>query len=175
MAKLEAETSRAELVGSASQLDHGPMNGLVASPRNFQSEVISGLANQAQIEGVGVYQGTKTSPGLTINGRSAGFVDILIRRTAKPVVLILAAYEPIQWRLKVDSGAKLAAVLLSGYYQSEVIGAGSARVIVGGRSYAYDSQSSEFRTLDQHVIALTGKRINVFQGRYEGRSFAVGG
>ena len=124
MAKLEAETSRADIVGSAAQLDSPLMNRQTPRLRDMQSEFISGLASLAQIEGVGVYQGTKASSELTIDGRRAGFVDVQIRRSAKPVVLVLAGYEPIQWRLKVDGGAKLAAVLIWGYHRSEVIGAG---------------------------------------------------
>lgn len=104
-----------------------------------------------------------------------GAVEVSIRRSSKPVVLVLSSYEPVLWRLKLESGAKLSAVLVSGYYDSQVVGAGSARIVKIGSNHAYKSGGAEYNALNLEVLRLTGKTIGIFQGRYEGASFSTGG
>lgn len=138
------------------------------------SGVMAQLARNAQIESIGVYQGPR-SGSLAVDGRHMGSVEVTIRRASKPIVLVLSAYEPVQWKLKLAPGAQLNAVLLSGYYPSQVTGAGSARTVMIGRAYAYKLGSSEYGMLNQQVLMLTGRTIDVFQGLYEGSAFSVGG
>jgi len=139
------------------------------------NSLIEPLARDAQIEGVGVYQGTTSADQPTTGGRKAGKVEVRVRRSAKPIVLVLSSYEPVRWMLTLEPGATLAAVLVSGYYQSEVVGAGSARVVTTGDRYAYKLDTPEFASLNRETMRWTGKGITVFQGRYEGTSFSVGG
>lgn len=136
--------------------------------------VIAQLARNAQIESVGVYQGPRSGP-LTADGRHMGAVEVNIRRSSKPIVLVLSAYEPVQWKLKLAPGAQLRTVLVSGYYPSQVTGAGGARTVVIGSDYAYKLGSAEYNRLNQQVMMWTGRTIDVFQGLYEGASFSVGG
>jgi hypothetical protein len=132
------------------------------------------LVGDGQIEAVGVYQGTKTMSA-TSNGRRMGQVEIRVRRTSKPLMLVLSSYEPVHWIVTLERDVHLAGVLLSGYYQSHVMGVGTARIIDTGRTHAYKQNSSEYNALDNEVYRLTGKHIGVFQGRYEGERFSVGG
>lgn len=44
-----------------------------------------------------------------------------------------------------------------------------------GSTYAYKIGTKEYNTLNQETTRWTGKSIDVFQGRYEGSSFSVGG
>lgn len=134
---------------------------------------IANLARDAQVEAVGVYQGG-AGVSRTTGGRKTGNVEVRIRRSAKPLVLVLSSYEPVQWGLISEPGARLAAVLVSGYYPSQVVGAGSARVIMAGNAYAYKLGSPEYNMLNRETIKWTGKSIGVFQGRYEGGTFSVG-
>ena len=134
---------------------------------------IANLARDAQVEAVGVYQGG-TGATRTTGGRKTGNVEVRIRRSAKPMVLVLSSYEPVRWELISEPGARLAAVLVSGYYPSQVVGAGSARIIMAGNAYAYKLGSPEYNNLNQETIKWTGKSIGVFQGRYEGGTFSVG-
>jgi len=136
--------------------------------------LITGLARNAQIESVGVYQGPKGT-ARSADGRNMGTVDVSIRRSSMPIVLVLSSYEPVQWNLKLESGAKLGAVLLSSYHHSQVVGAGSARTLVIRSGYAYKQGSAEYNRLNHEVLRWTGKTIGIFQGRYEGSSFSVGG
>jgi hypothetical protein len=134
--------------------------------------LIAVLAKSAQMEAVGVYQGAH---GQARGGDRTGDVQVRVRRSAKPIVLVLSSYERVRWNLILEPGAQLSAVLVSGYYPSQVIGAGSARVVTSGSAHAYKNDSSGYATLERDVLRLTGKRIDVFQGRYEGTSFSVGG
>ena len=131
------------------------------------------LARDAQIQAIGVYQGGGNG-AKSADGRTMGFVTVRVSRSIKPIVLVLSSYEPVRWMLTLDPGASLAAVLVSGYYQSQVVGAGAAPVIANGNSYAYKPDSSDYRTLNQAVFNVTGRDIGAFQGRYDGGQFSVG-
>lgn len=135
--------------------------------------LLSHLANNVQIEGVGVYQGKNANR--SGGAHSMGAVEVLVRRSNKPVVLVLSSYEAVNWQLMLAPGAQLAAVMVSGYYQSKVIGAGSARVINTGGAYAYKSGSAQYNALNREVVSTFGKGMDIFQGTYEGEHFSVGG
>lgn len=135
---------------------------------------IAALARAARIESIGVYQGAGESTR-SVTGRAAKTVEVLVRHTASPIVLVLSAYEPVQWRLRLAAGARLNAVLVSGYYPSQVTGAGSARVLTIGSAYAYKPGSVEYAALNREVLQSTGRTIDAFQGSYEGRRFTIGG
>lgn len=130
----------------------------------------------AQVEAVGVYQGANSSGMISSEGRKMGIVDVRVRRGSSPIILVLSSYEPVQWKVTLEPGAQLAGVLMSGYYQSQVTGIGSVRVLQMGRTHAYKRESHEYNALDRQVRSLTGGQgIGVFQGRYEGGSYSIGG
>ncbi|MFZ5484599.1 MAG: hypothetical protein ACOZB0_10250 [Pseudomonadota bacterium] len=134
------------------------------------------LARVSLIEAVGVYQGKHSGerrPGQPRHG--TGTVTVRVRASDKPIILVLSAYEAVRWILLPESGADIAAVLYSGYHTSKVVGARDARVIMIGSDYAYRLDSAEYRKLNWNVRRWTGRDIEVFQGRYEGESFSVGG
>ncbi|OGB23825.1 MAG: hypothetical protein A3I66_20745 [Burkholderiales bacterium RIFCSPLOWO2_02_FULL_57_36] len=158
------------------QNDAAYPSGAVASSSAYRlggTAPLADLAKDAQVEAIGVYQAANASKR---SGESrTGQVEVRIRRSPKPVVLVLSSYEPVRWNLVSEPGVRIAAVLLSGYHQSQVVGAGTARVVTLGRSYAYQNGTPQYRALENEVTMFIGKRINLFQGRYEGSSFSVGG
>ena len=76
---------------------------------------LANLARDAQIEAVGVYQGKAGGVTQTNDGRKMGYVKVRLRRSVKPVVLVLSSYEPVRWIRIPESGVRLAAVRVSGY------------------------------------------------------------
>jgi hypothetical protein len=128
----------------------------------------------AQVEGLGVYEGRErvSVPGTS---RPVGTVSVTVRRTTRPLVLVLSAYEAVQWKLRLEPGARLEAILLSGYYDSTVLGGGDVRVLKIGREYAYQSEGGDYQLLQRQVTRWTGRPISIFQGGYQGSSFIVGG
>jgi hypothetical protein len=157
---------------SAMQI-HVPGMG-VSGAREIAVKPMLDIAHDAKIEAVGVYQGVNggARPG---QPRKTSNVDVRVRRSDKPVVLVLSSYEPVLWRIVAEPGARLDAVIISGHHASTVIGAGSTRTVVLGTSYAYKRSTREYLELDNEVFRLTGKRITMFQGNYEGKSFIIGG
>jgi len=134
---------------------------------------VSALAANATVEGVGVYQATGASRGFGQQPKIQE-VRVRVRRSDKPLVLVLSSYEAVGWRIMLDPGARLNAVLLSGYHDSSVMGIGNAKLVTIGRHHAYSLDGPEFAGLSKEVYRWTGKAIGVFQGRYEGADFTVG-
>ena len=70
--------------------------------------------------------------------------------------------------------ANLEAVLLSGYGESTVTGAGNALVTSIGGFYAFKRGSAEFKHLEKEVRRCTGRNIERFQSEYAGHRFVIG-
>ncbi|MGE8280352.1 MAG: hypothetical protein ACN6O2_07930 [Stenotrophomonas sp.] len=134
---------------------------------------LAALARNARIEAVGVYEAANGVHGVGIQ-HQAGSIQIRVRRSSTPTILVLSAYEPVNWMLTVEAGANLQAVLVGGYHTGQVFGAGNARIMQLGRTYAYKRGGQEYSALDAEVQGVTGKSINAFQGRYDGSTFVTG-
>ena len=152
-----------------------PASSPYPSPGAHSSSVITDLAKGARVEAVGVYEGVGGEHQTGSSNRQAGAVMVHVKPSAQPIVLVLSSYEPVRWILLPESGAKIAAILLSGYYQSSVVGGGNARILSMGKAHAYKVNSPEYVALNMETMRYTGKNIDVFQGRYDGASFDVGG
>ena len=134
---------------------------------------LAALAANALIETVGVYEGDGAVHGAGSAARTPGTVQVMVRR-GRPVILVLTSYEPVNWIVKPEPGAKVLAVLHGGYHPSQVQGAGKARTIDLGRIYAYKRSDAGFDRLDAEIRQRSGKGIDRFQGSYRGSVFRVG-
>jgi hypothetical protein len=138
--------------------------------------VLTDLPKDAQVHAVGVYE-AEGAP--TRKFREAGVpspVDVIVRKSNSPIVLVVSSYEPVIWRVTIMPGAKVSAILLSGNSElSKVMGAGDTRVVTMGQSYAYEMGGQKHLALDQEVVRWTGRRIQSLQGRYKARMFTVQG
>jgi len=88
---------------------------------------------------------------------------------------VLSSHQAVQWELALEPRASLRAVLLSGYGESRVVGAGDALVSSIGGFYAFKRGSAEFKHLETEVMRCTGRRIATFRSVYAGGSFEIGG
>ena len=147
-------------------------------PKN-QLTIISGpgtlsrLARSARVEAVSVYEAVAMrAPSMP---RQHGPVRVALRRTARPMVLVLSAHQTVEWQLDVAPDVELKAVLMSGYGESTVAGAGAALVASIGGFYAFKRGSAEFRHLEDEVLRCTGRSIENFQSVYAGHAFEIGG
>jgi hypothetical protein len=147
---------------------------IVASPALQPGSPLLPYVRDAQVEGVGIYEAAEkvAQPG---QQRSTGRVMVTVRRSPQPIVLVLCSYEPVQWQLKMEPGARLDAVLVGGYHDSSVLGAGDARVLKMGRYYAYQQEGADFAALQREVSRWVGRPISLFQTGYRGNSYTVGG
>ena len=149
-----------------------------AKPEKNRLTIISGsgllprLARTAQVEAVSVYEAVAMrAPGAP---RAYGPVKVLVRAALRPVVLVLSSHQTVEWQLTLAPGATLAAVLIAGYGESTVTGAGNALVSSIGGFYAFKRGSVEFKHLEREVLRCTGRNIENFQSLYAGNVFEVG-
>ncbi|MGH8640994.1 MAG: hypothetical protein ACRET6_04750, partial [Burkholderiales bacterium] len=141
-----------------------------ASAASIRVPMLRGLAQDAAVEAIGVYEASRKAGG----ARETDAVVVSIGRTGKPVVLVLASYEAVTWRIEKLPGTVLRHVLLSGYHQSAVQGVSGAEITRIGSAYAYSLGSGQYSSLQQAVTQYTGKGIDRFQGSYTGTRFSIG-
>jgi hypothetical protein len=148
---------------------HAPANRLtvISGPRQMPR-----LARTAQIEAVSVYEAVAMRAPCT--PRAEGPVRVRVKATAHPVVLVLSSHQSVEWQLALAPEAQLEVVLLSGYGQSTVAGAGLTPIASIGGFYAFKRGSAEYQHLEQEVLRYTGRNIDHFQSMYAGSSFDIG-
>jgi hypothetical protein len=132
---------------------------------------------------VGLYEGAQ--PGGAPRGfqtHPVGSAAVEVRPTGRPLVLVLCAYEPVKWDLRVAPGARLQKVLLSGYYGQDVSGVPEGVPVEeytqrkSSHFWAYSRQGESYREMERTVERLAGLPVSTFQGRYayKGQPFVVG-
>lgn len=131
------------------------------------------VPQDAQVAVLGVYEGKGRSRG-TDTGRTPNIVSVNVLPASTPLVLVLSSYEPVRWVIQ-NSGRKISAVLLSGYHQSEALGAGAAAVMNIGSTYAYKMESADYEKLRKDVKRYVSNPVRSFQGSYTGQNFSVTG
>ena len=147
-------------------------------PENNRLTIISGgpmrpfVARDARVEAVCVYEAVTVRPPCT--PQLAEPVKVVVRSTPQPVVLVLSSHQAVQWQIALAPGAALSAVLVSGYGESTVAGAGGAQVTSIGGFHAFKRGSAEFKHLESEVRRCTGRNIERFQSAYAGHSFVIG-
>ena len=127
----------------------------------------------SQVEAVCVYEAVAVRPPST--PESVDPVSVVVRETPHPVVLVLSSHQTVRWEIALAPGATLNAVLLSGYGESTVVGAGEAMVASIGGFYAFKRGSAEFKHLEKEVRRCTGRKIEGFQSEHAGHRFEIGG
>jgi hypothetical protein len=105
--------------------------------------------------------------------RARRLVKVVLRPTIRPVVLVLSSYQAVHWEIAVAEGARLRAVLLSGYGESTVGGAGDVLVTSIGGFYAFEPGTAEFKHLESEVMRCTGRHVDTFQSEYVGQTFEI--
>jgi hypothetical protein len=149
-----------------------------SKPEQNRLTIISGggllprLARGARLDAVSVYEAVAMRAPCV--PRDHGPVRVLVRAARRPVVLVLSSHQTVAWELELAPGSELTAVLISGYGESTVAGAGSALVSSIGGFYAFKRGSAEFKHLEQEVLRCTGRNIDNFQSVYAGNTFEVG-
>ncbi|HTU68079.1 MAG TPA: hypothetical protein VMF52_19185 [Steroidobacteraceae bacterium] len=150
----------------------------VPAPANNRLTIVSDrgalprLRQVARVEAVSVYEAVAMrAPSMQLE---QGPVRVIVRPTALPVVLVLSSHQTVEWRLELEAGAQLQAVLVSGYGESTVAGAGTAMISSIGGFYAFKRGSAEFRHLEDEVLRCTGRNIEHFQSVYAGSTFEIG-
>ena len=130
----------------------------------------------AQIEAIGVYEGSLQTGRRGFQEKIPGHVVVNIGATDKPVKLVLSSYEPVIWQLKEDLGARLSEILLSGSNESRIEGISKINITYIGSAYSYGNSKRGRNVfgLENAVKQKTGCGIENFQGSYTGNNFYIG-
>lgn len=117
-------------------------------------------------------------------------VPVRVKATREPITLVLCSSHSVRWSIQEEKGAKIAKVLVGGYYLQAVTGTEAPVSYWVYESpdrpkqpptnfYAYDPKDKQkLSQLADTLRMLTGKEIETFQGRSTyagGPAFVVGG
>lgn len=155
-----------------SPLESTPFNTL--RPDNSMSTaLIAPSAPETQVEVVGVYESANGKHGGGVH--LPGVIEVDIKKTAKPLTLVLSSYEPIIWKLRRQPGSTLQSVVLSSYHPSVVEGADDVRVLTMNAGIDRSYATPGYQPLPLTLTRITGQAKGLFQGAYSGKKFMVGG
>jgi hypothetical protein len=121
-------------------------------------------------------------------------VNVDVRPTGKPIVLVLTAYYEVHWTVNIHDDADVRAVILSGYFEQKLLSQDLGVPVfirtyfpVASRHPKYKTARSEscffaweqdkqcYPHMKQVLLDMTGKSPVTFQGEYSGDSFLVDG
>jgi len=198
---------------SFGQLDSNfgpPLADAVSGPR----QVSGSFAPNTELHLIGVYEGAlpnglKDDPaskcmqmGFSPNDRGNGLqecvlaqtqvrrsrpVTVTVSRTNAPIVLVLMAYAPVDWKLVPMSGVKLAKVIVAGYSGQDIAGVPAGVPVevrshqnspcnvctrVGDYFYTYQ-QNTEYQRIVAKLQKETGLQPSSFQGAYSSDRFLI--
>lgn len=134
--------------------------------------MLSNVPENAKLSVIGVYEaeGAVARPGSP--GNKSGSIRINVAPGNTPLILALSSYEPVTWVINTN-GRKIHTILVSGYYESTVVGQGNAQVLKIGSTHAYKMDSPEYAKLKLDIAHYVSNPVQVFQGGYKGREFVV--
>lgn len=121
---------------------------------------------------VGVYEGL------------GGAVEVVVKPTPKPVVLVLSSYSSVTWQVTLSAGAVLDSVILQGYDPQDVVGVPAnvpvtergydeACACTYGWEYLNNQGGCSYKLMISSVRAYVGMDESSFQGCYTGAKFEV--
>jgi hypothetical protein len=170
LAQQLAKVQAAEAAGLRMVLPPGLPAGQQAGLRTAQPPaLLQHIPANAKVAVIGVYEGTRGPRG---EGARGGVVRVTVAAGRAPLVLVLASYEGVTWQVAGDGARAIAAILVSSYEPSTVLGT-RAEVHRIGSQYAYKLGSPEYERLKQDIGRYVAAPIQDFQGSYRGRDFAV--
>jgi hypothetical protein len=123
-------------------------------------------ATSRELHVIGLYQGS--SAGADGGERPYGEVTVRVERSS-PMVLVLAAYEPVHWRLDLAEGTAVSGLLVNGYHPQRVSGAETIPVVEirSGDGRLFESVDRYQPGTTTPVESYTGLALTSFHGCYE--------
>lgn len=134
--------------------------------------------SSAMAECHGKYAGLRTTKTISVD----------VSRSSAPMVLVLMSYEPVLWKLLVNSKSRIVKIILAGYHGQDIDGIAS-NIPVESRTYepspcrncsrqgeyfyAYKQDSKEYENVIKKVRAITGASPTSFQGSYQAGNFSI--
>ena len=151
--------------------------------QQWQACGLAGLPEMAEVHLVGLYKGQKElDVQLGSSGHTTTEIDVVVDRTAAPVILVLSAYDPVVWKVGTARGSSLAGVLVSGYHTQALIGIPRAtphRILASEHSQGCEAlnahSAQNAAQAEGRVMALVGRGIDRYYGGSSASVVYVGG
>jgi hypothetical protein len=178
LSAIERETQRLQQLGDKNDAD-----ALAATLKALRDKVEGKDApaptDLPEVHVVGLYEGTFPD-----GPRKFGHATVDLQVTDRPVILVLCAYEPIRWTLRLADGVKIERLILAGNGEQELAQA-LPKVPVekhtrkaGGSPNAFHTHREDhegYPEAQRIVRQLTGSDITTFTGSYRySAPFVVG-
>jgi hypothetical protein len=120
---------------------------------------------------VGVHVGVTKTDGAIHGPRAV----VTVNRPKKLVTLVVTAYNPITWEIKIAPGSSIEKVILGGYHRQAASGLPESVEVVnaareggtGQLTYCRDVDSANFRAVAHQLTKLTDLEIASFFGTYQ--------
>ena len=149
-------------------------------PEIPESHKFKSLSSDVEIISLGFY---RIRSGCGHSEDTSCTIKVKIPDTGKSVLLVLSAYEPSNWDIVLDSGAKLEGVILSGLYPQTIQGVpGNIKVVNYSdrkedhrlKFYVYDQKKvKDVEKMNTVVKALTGKKVSKIVGQYNMENYII--
>lgn len=119
------------------------------------------LPENVAVFAAGAYSGRKLAFQIDQSGHEGTQIDVAVNSSARPVVLMLGAYEPTIWNIGWSPGTRILAVLVSGYHRQAVAGL-QAQVPQLNSSYDNRGPCGYFYIGSDNLAALNPMARRVF-------------
>lgn len=141
-----------------------------------RAQVIGKIPTNAKVRAIGIFQAKGMTNSLTKT------VNVTVKKTKEPIVLLLSSYEYVRWNLVKENGSNLVAVIATTYRSaSEVVGVDDTKTIIRTgvncafeNSHTFEKGGLGYVSLDREAKLWTGRAIEEFQGARDASSFTVG-
>ena len=127
----------------------------------------------------GVYTGgLRSSLRLVDEGHQIKRVEVRVPKKDEPLFVVLSAYDPVEWDLKIDDGAVIAGILIMGFHHQAVrnlppeVRFGFTTRLSGPGSecpkplYAYSRGSEHYHELTRLLSDEFSRSVDEFYGSY---------
>lgn len=121
--------------------------------------------------------------GVRDSSNPDGKINIKVNQDGRPIILVLMAYEPITWNIKMEQGT-IEGIILAGYHAQQITGITNVPIHAytyetspckcyqpGQNFYYYDLKQKQ--TMVNSIFFRTGKLPMTFQYQYTGNEFKI--
>lgn len=131
------------------------------------------LRQSVELHVVGIYEGPRHYDG-QVDNPSDSVVDVYVRSSGKPVILVLSSYHSVTWNLIPTRGTPIKEVILTGYNRSILNGIDERTVKVSRMDLGMAYDNEQVAKLIPKVKQYTGAVVNSIKTQNKGKEFFIG-
>jgi hypothetical protein len=138
------------------------------------------MREDAEMHVIGVYSAKN------MGEKQKGSVEVEVRNTSRPIVLVLTSYYSVDWHVKLADGARIKKAILSGCFAQEIRGLPAGIPVENwacisndgsrrkeGWFWASNWNTPQWREMVRRLNKITGLPVASFQEKSAGDSFII--